>query len=510
VTEARIFSDAAVSGASKSLHKRTGYAALVSSWERGQFDVLVCDELSRLGRDSLELAHVQSRVETTGIRLITADGLIDSSRDGWQLHFGFSSIMSAHFLRETSYRVTRGMRGQLERGFMIAAAPFGYTSIRSDADDGTRWVIDLDAAKWVKEIYAQRRKGLSFSAIARFMNKNGIPSPRPSRLGGVRYWRPATVRQLVSNQIYKGLFLYNGSAFTKAKARRQNKSVETTPFERPELRIVDDATWNECNTLSSKRPLRSGAKHLLAGLCTCGTCGATLTVATGGSVPALYCAQCDQAKRAGVPHRRSLYVTARGVQEVLLAAMRDSFSDAEIQAFREMMAERLHKGNRSRKDELKRDIERVERSRERLARLLREVDADDPAIKREFIRATEEKAHLVAELVGIDACSDLLDEETVARLLSVNPLDVLPRLFEPGQPVDKVRGALRQVFPRIIFTDKPTKFASILLVEIDVGAGFEEASKTEGAPVVIKILRYRVEAGARRPSRWVVTRLPDA
>lgn len=58
VPESLIFSDAAISGTSAAIGKRTGYHALIAAWEARAFAGIVVDEISRLARDALELAKL--------------------------------------------------------------------------------------------------------------------------------------------------------------------------------------------------------------------------------------------------------------------------------------------------------------------------------------------------------------------------------------------------------------------------------------------------------------------
>src|SRR5690606_34609215 len=123
VSNCRHFSDSAISGKSEKTAKRTGLAALLAAWDRGQFDVIAVDEISRLARGYRELGEIHDRIVKTGVRFVTANG--QDSRDAhFGLTFGVTAAVATHTLEEIKHRVVRSMRGQLERGFMIAAPPF--------------------------------------------------------------------------------------------------------------------------------------------------------------------------------------------------------------------------------------------------------------------------------------------------------------------------------------------------------------------------------------------------
>jgi site-specific DNA recombinase len=310
-----VFTDSAITGKREATEKRSGYQRLLRAWDGKQFDALVVDELSRLGRHQLELAQLQERITDTEIRFISAEG-IDSQIPGWELSFGITGAVAAHFLQQTRFRVLRGMLGQLERGYMCAAPPFGYRALRegNGQTGGTRWEIVDQEAKWVREIFAMRAAGRALGDIARELNVNGVACPRKPRSGGGGYWRPGTVRQLLANSIYRGLFVWNGSAFTKAKFKKKGKAPpQPKEFERPALRMVDDNIWTACNRSTFSRSGYGGGRFWFSGLATCGLCASTLTATTGRAVPTLYCAQCAQAKRVGVEARGATYASTRGL-----------------------------------------------------------------------------------------------------------------------------------------------------------------------------------------------------
>ncbi|HEY4317167.1 MAG TPA: recombinase family protein [Herbaspirillum sp.] len=502
VPDELIFSDASITGTAKGLAKRVGYERLLKAWDHKEFEALIIDEVSRLARDPIELAKIQVRIEKSKVRLIATDGL-DSAQQSWQLQYGFNGVMASHFIRETAHRVVRGMIGQLERGYAIAAPPFGYLAIREN-EDGTKWIIDETKASYVREIYQQKLKGASLIAIAKHLNERGIPSPRKSKKGGVRYWRPGTVRQLLRNTIYRGLFVWNGSPFSKAKEKRGEATLEPIDYPRPELRLVDDETWFACNQSSGGCIIRGGDKHVFSGLISCAVCGGKLTVSTGGSSHSLYCAQCAQAKRAGVPERSANYVSSNGVQAMLIYALEKTFSEEAKEAFRERLKIRLEGGQEERIAMLKSRISQKERSVKQLLRLLSSSETEDPAVDEEYRAVLSEKRRLIAELTQLEAAMSQVDKAAIEQQLQVNPLSLIPGLFSKEVPAQEARAALRRLFPRIVYESKPSRFCTTFSIELAPGVALAEASKTKVMDDESVILKLRVTGGAMRPSTWVV------
>lgn len=144
--QVQVFSDDALSASGKDEAKRMDFQRLISVWDASGFDVLIVDEWSRLIREGVEHAMMVKRLEDNRrVRLITGNGL-DTNVPNWQLVAALFGMVGQQSTRDTQYRVFRGMVGQLERGYMVASAVFGYDLLREyDATGrriGTHWVVN--------------------------------------------------------------------------------------------------------------------------------------------------------------------------------------------------------------------------------------------------------------------------------------------------------------------------------------------------------------------------------
>jgi len=121
------------------------------------------------------------------------------------------------------------------------------------------------------------------------LNREGISAPR----GGC--WNASTIggsrtRQngILQNRLYIGQTVWNRQSFIKnpengRRASRPNPPSDWMESKTPELRIIDDATWN---AVQHRRAKRGGAtrhhasrpRRLLSGLLKCGKCGSGYVV----------------------------------------------------------------------------------------------------------------------------------------------------------------------------------------------------------------------------------------
>lgn len=505
-----IFADAAVTGSSDGIVRRVEYHAMQRAWDERAFDALVVDEISRLARDAVEIAKLAERVEKSGVRLLTADG-IDSTQPHWQLTVGITGALAVHALREIRHRVVRGMRGQLERGFEIGQAAYGYTLERAYNDSGGRigsnWRVREDEAEIVRWMYQARKDGRSLVSIARELNQRGLPSPRRRRgekkCGG--YWGPGSIFRLLGNPIYRGIFRWNGSSTAANRAKKEHRRLETVEYPRPKLRLVDDDTWAACNQRGPGRH-RAGRKHLLAGLATCGECGATMSVSA--SRPAqLYCASCYMAKRVGARSSWMGYVSMSGVVKAVEYVLREVLTGDCIDEFRRRLAERISGGARAKLTELQDDVARLTRAAERLARAMRETDADDDVLGREYRAARGELITAKERLRSAARGMTTTEKQALERQVAVDPSKVLGELLKDAGKLERVQAVLRRLLPRIVIVARPRRFESVWEFALAPGVALAEATDTEVIEAGSVTVRIRIRCGAARPTRWEIERI---
>lgn len=508
VSQELTFADAAITGTASGLAKRVEYQKMLRAWDEGRFEAIIVDETSRLARSLAEIGRLEERIERSGVRLITADGL-DSAQPLWQLTLGITGTLGAHAVRETQHRVIRGMQGQLERGYDIAFPAFGYQSDREYGPNGnrvgTRWKVNDAQADIVRQIFDMRLKGKSFMAIAAALNEQGIAPPRAGR-NGRGHWRPATVYQLLCHRIYRGVFVWNGSSFAKAKARRERRQVEEVEYPRPSLRLVDDFTWYQCNQRGTRR-LRGGRKHLVGGLLSCGVCASTLSVVPGPKVTQVFCASCLQAKCLGIKPSWLGYVSDKAVRHALQFVLTALLTGAALGEYRSRLRNRLEGDPASAIAALEVRVARLRRACERLARELREVDDDDEVLAREYHIARAERSEAEERLRKVKEGSNKNQRKVIEQQLAVNPIKVLERLLHDPPDPAAAQAALGRLFPRIALVERPRRFVSVWEIALAQGVAVALATDTEVVADDPATLRIRVTCGARRPTEWHVEKV---
>lgn len=505
-----IFSDAAISGESKAASKRVGWQALLRAWDERRFAAVFVDEISRIARDQLELAKVSDKVRKTGVRLITADG-IDSDSPQFALVFGISSAIASYELDEIRFRVQRGMRGQLERGYMCAAAPYAYTAHRIVLEDGkevgTRWLIDEEKAGIVRRIFADRVGGLSLAEIARRLNSEGLPTSRRSRRepGEPGRWLPGTVHQLLGNTIYRGVMTWNGSVFARTRARKERRALTPVPYAFPTLRIVEDEVWHAANARVGRAiPGTGRVKSIFSGLVNCGPCNGTLCMSTGGSRDSYCCHNCMSRHSVGAQTGHPGYFTEHALKLAVTAALEQAFDPSAIEVFRDRLLHRLTHGAEEELEVTEKALAGASRRCTTLLDVMETVDRGGEEIKARYSAAVADRVELEMRRDKLIHQCRLVSREILDSQLVADPRPLIPRLFEGEVPKEKVRQMLASVCPRIIYLGKPWQFAHEFQIDVATGQAVAEFTESEPIDRLVKQVVVRVTATARRPTTWTV------
>ena len=170
---------------------RPGIQALFAAVRRGEIDCIIVKDLSRFGRDSLEVGEYLERVfPLLQVRFIAINDGFDSRKKQYgtagDLDIGVRNLINELYSRNVSVNVRTAKRQYAARGECIAAYPFyGYVK---GAENRRQLEIDPPAADTVRTIFRLWLEGCSTADIAETLNAQQVPSPstRKRQLGAKR------------------------------------------------------------------------------------------------------------------------------------------------------------------------------------------------------------------------------------------------------------------------------------------------------------------------------------
>ena len=509
IDEKLIFSDAAITGRAEGLAKRTQYRRLLDAIEARECSVVIVDEISRLTRQVDEGGRLMNLVDELGVRFLTNDG-VDTLRDGWR-PLWLVKLMAANMeVESTGSRTTRGMLGQLERGYQIAQAPYGYRSSPVVTETGkilgTTWSIHEPEAQVVRRIFNARLEGESCPAIATALQQEGVLPPGNSRKGGQDWWRASTVHRLMANTIYRGVFTWNGSGYTKAKAKKKRRELKPIAFPRPQLRIVSDETWNACNPSQSGEPTshryRGGGKNVLAGLVRCGVCNCSLSI---GSTQGMHCPACYQARRVGITRQYLGYTSVQAARHALESVLGSLFTGEVRQVLNQRLTEKLQTGPAKELEELRSRLKGIEANIDLVQDYMLNPNLDPDSWKKKLEGLVQNRRACEHRMGQLRSASRKLTPEVLQMQVRLDPLPLLNQLLGGQTEAYKVRATLRRLLATFRFVGKPSRYTSVFCIGLQPGVCLAELSDT--AVIDSSVFEFEVtcSTSARRPVVWHVS-----
>ena len=89
---------------------------MLDSARHHRFDVLLIDDLTRLGRDMAETPRIIKMLKFAGIRVIGISDGVDTDRAGYKAEIGLRGIMGEMYLDDLAEKTHRGLTGQALSG----------------------------------------------------------------------------------------------------------------------------------------------------------------------------------------------------------------------------------------------------------------------------------------------------------------------------------------------------------------------------------------------------------
>lgn len=471
--EPATYTDAAMSGAR---NDRPGYLRLLA--DSGRFDVIVVDDLSRLSRDSIEVAQAIRNLTFNGVRVVGVSDGTDTGRKGHKAEVGLRGIMSELYLADLADKTHRGLTGRALAGASAGGLPYGYRV----TERGHR-AIREDQAVIVRRIFADYLSGESARSIAIALNAEGIPSSRGSTWAvSAIYGDVKRGIGILANPIYAGRQVWNRSTFPKhpitgRRVRRERPEAEWIITDQPELAIIDCRTWDAVQAAIKRRSqVHNGRgrapRALLSGLLRCEECGGPVVMVDSHSYG------CATAKDRGTCQNRQR-VKARDADAAMVAGVRESLlSDDAMKAWQQAVA-RAMKSQAGNGTEARRKLAKAQQERDNMV-----------AAIRAGIITPSTKAALEAAEADVTAAERAMQEP--ARIMPdarARLRRIADTLADRARQVPAAREALRALIGEATLRNdngNPVAEVAVCHLAMVAGAGFESYMTAE--PIRIPLL----------------------
>jgi DNA invertase Pin-like site-specific DNA recombinase len=258
-------STTAAAGDDLSLESRPVMQALLAELAIVQPTYLVCREVDRLHRDTLEWELLQHQLVRAGVeaivqwpRLEGAPMIARLSESKDRAFASMQAVFASLTKSEMKTKLGNGRRERAAQGLPNGGqVPYGY---RRGEPKGAFVVCEADAAVY-DVMVGWAIEGLGYKSIATRLNRQGVAT----RSGG-RRWFPTTVRGILESQAQLGM------------VRVQRNGVATWIPAKDQPAIISRERWEQAQAvIGSRKKYQDGRRrHVLAGLLKCSACGGTL------------------------------------------------------------------------------------------------------------------------------------------------------------------------------------------------------------------------------------------
>ena len=270
---------------------RPDWQRLLGMIDEGRIGIIIVKDMSRLGRDYLQVGMYTEMVfPNNGIRFIAINNGVDSINGTENDMTPFINIFNEFYAKDTSRKIKAVFKQKGNAGKPLCTIPpYGYLK---DPQDKNHWIVDEEAAEVVREIFRLCAAGYGPSQIASELarrqieipiyhaKRNGIRLPARSDGHSPYAWDDTTVSRLLTRQEYLG-HTVNFKTHTKSfrdKKKMVNDPSEWIVFENTHEAIIDRETFDIVQRIRDgrRRLTPMGEMPILSGMLFCADCGAKL------------------------------------------------------------------------------------------------------------------------------------------------------------------------------------------------------------------------------------------
>ena len=480
VSEEHVYEDDGISGAE--FARRPGFQRLIETLKRlSPFQFLIVMDESRLGRESIETAHVLKQLMVAGVRIFAylddREVVLDNLAD--KMRLAFTGLMDEGERYRAQQRTFDALHRKALMGHVTGGRVYGYDNVeiqssvldaygRPKRDHVERRINEAQAAV-VRQIFRLSAEGKGMVSIARLLNDEGRPAPRNSQ-GRKISWSPSSVRSLLFRRLYLGEVIWNKTKKRNPwgiQQQRKRPDKDWIKIPMPQLRIISESDWKAAHDRLNAtravylrgtkgelwgRPASTlDSKYLLTGLVKCGLCGGSLYVKSssrkGQRAFSYGCMTFHLRGRAACTN--SLLVPMEAANEAVLKVLGQDVLHPDVTdtVVRKAVA-KFRASQQQKKKNRQQYYERIAQVDAELRRLVSaiSVGGDIPALVEAVKECNDRRASLSADLTELDRTQEF--DQTDYDELEQELRDHFKKSWQTilSRQVDQARQILRKLF----------------------------------------------------------------
>lgn len=234
-------------GYSGTTFDRPSFQEMMKDIVDGRINTIIVKDLSRLGRNSIEVGkYIEDIFPIYNIRIIAINDNVDSFKRPNSINdliVPIKNLINESYARDISKKVSSAYFTMASNGKYVAGtSPYGYAF---DEKDKHRLVIDNDESEIIRLIFKMALKGDGRIKITKYLNDNNILCRKEiqrrkkhnlsldPRMETSRYkWSTSTIGRILTNEVYIG-------NLTQLKTKRES-------FKNHKILNVKREDWVKC------------------------------------------------------------------------------------------------------------------------------------------------------------------------------------------------------------------------------------------------------------------------
>lgn len=361
---------------------RPDWKRLISQAENGEIGTIIVKDMSRLGRNYIEVGtYTEIMFPNLDIRFIAINNGVDSENGQDSDFTPFLNIINEWYAKDTSKKIKSVLKTKGDSGKHLSNKPcYGYIK---DPVDPTKWIIDEEAASVVRRIFSLYMDGNGYSKIAKTLTEDRVLNPTAYALskgipivtkvgeGGEYYWYSTTISKMLSCKEYIGCTV-NFKTYQKSfkqRRRLKNDPMNWIVFEGTHDPIIEREVFDTVQQLRSGKhrvsePMNEPA--ILSGLVYCPDCGKRLYLHRNRKLsPKLYSYNCSTFSKYGRAKCCSHFIRMKALEDLVLSNIKEvasfveSYEDQFLQIVSKDVLSRTSRSLASDRKELSAALERT-------------------------------------------------------------------------------------------------------------------------------------------------------
>lgn len=268
----KVYTDAGISG--KNADNRPAYQQMMKDMKKGKFNLIMAFKMDRLSRSVIDFEYFFNDIKKYNCEVQFIEGNIDTTGAAGML---FARILEvfAQFERELiKERTLVGVESAVNKGHFGGKPPLGYkTKLDDEGKKLKEWIINVDEAKIVREIFELCASGKTYFQISNILKEkypkviSSIRKDKKTNEDKITYrsWTDSSISCILNNKCYMGTYEYRKSIDNKETI----EIIDIVP------KIVSEDLFNDCQDMIFRngRNYYRSKRYLFIQRLVCPKCG---------------------------------------------------------------------------------------------------------------------------------------------------------------------------------------------------------------------------------------------